>query len=188
MPRVSRPRTYIISFYNHFIWSILCICKVTNLVIWNRNFWFLWKLSCSTWCFSGSCLVKTDIWEHILLKQTQERMFCWDRHVRGHLMLCWSRHLRGCVMFRKNIQITSQTVRGCSCFGSPCNNLLLFACLYLPWICRGKHTKDLIVVLWLVLDATEDVDRLGWASKLLLDQTINIVSYLVLLIGLDLQY
>jgi hypothetical protein len=33
---------------------------------------------------------------------------------------------RVCMMFRKNMNITLQGVRGCSCIGSPCNALLVF--------------------------------------------------------------
>jgi hypothetical protein len=55
------------------------------------------------------CFAEADTWEDVLLKQTHERMFCWNRHIRGHAMLCWSRHLRGCMMLRKNINITPHT-------------------------------------------------------------------------------
>ena len=54
-----------------------------------------------------------------LLRQTCERMFCWEQ-TRGvfpetaqkkrHVMFCWSRCLRGLVMFGKGISITQQTV------------------------------------------------------------------------------
>lgn len=37
-----------------------------------------------------------------------------------------NRHLRGDMMFRKNINRTPQTVRGCSSFAPPGNTSLLF--------------------------------------------------------------
>jgi hypothetical protein len=58
-------------------------------------------------------------------------------------MLCWSRHLRGYVVFGKNISRAPQTVEGCSCITTPCNALLVFACVTL---CREKRAKERLVV------------------------------------------
>ena len=66
---------------------------------WSRNFCFLWKLGYVIWC---------------LLGQTGERMFCWRRHMRGHVMF-------------ERINMTLKTVEGGPCIGSPCFTSLIFA-------------------------------------------------------------
>ena len=70
----------------------------------------LWRLSCVTCCFSGSCLVRgcfaeADTGEAVLLRT---HMWCFSGSclVRGHVVFCWSRCLRGCLLLRKNINTT----------------------------------------------------------------------------------
>lgn len=92
------------------------------------------------WCFARSCLVK------------------------GHVMFCWSECLRWGMLFRKNLNITPQTVREwftlqsftglCwwhSYIGTLCNTWLVFTDLHVLWLHRKKSTKDLLVVFWLLL-------------------------------------
>jgi hypothetical protein len=137
---------------------------------------------------------------HVVLfrKLSYERMFCWSRHVRGHVMSCWSGHLRGCVMFGKSISRTQQTVKGHSCIGSHCNTLLVlvglcqgmshtgtpcnaswvFACLHWPCLSplhKEKCAKELLVIFQMLLAVSSDSCRFGsephsfsWIKPLLL--------------------
>jgi hypothetical protein len=131
---------------------------------------------------------EADTWGDVLLKQTQEGMFCWSRHMRGcfaenrhvgffwklscerQVMFCWNRCLRGYVMFRRNTDITPQGVRGWSCISSTCNTLLVFTDLPLSWLCREKYIKELSVVFWLLLLTSLNSCLFGWALQFLLDQ------------------
>lgn len=83
---------------------------------WSGNFWFLWKLGCvhMMFCWKRSC----------------ERMFYGSRHVRVCMMFCWNRRLRGCMAFRKSINRTPQTLRGCSCIAMSGSTLLVFTGLH----------------------------------------------------------
>ena len=60
------------------------------------------------------------------LKWSCERMFCWSRYMRGHVMFCWSIHLRGHIMFGKSISRIWQTVKGYSYIATPCKASLVF--------------------------------------------------------------
>jgi hypothetical protein len=80
--------------------------------------------------FWEKCFAEADTWEDILLKQTHERIFCWCRHAWGHVIFSWSGHLRGCMMFRKNMNISTQTVKGHSLMAMPCNASLFFSDLH----------------------------------------------------------
>lgn len=64
----------------------------------------------------------------------------------GHIMFCWSGCLRGCMMFRKFINITSQTAIG----NLYCFALQHFAGLSLSSLHWEKCTKE-HTVFWLML-------------------------------------
>jgi len=59
----------------------------------SENLWFLWKVSYVKWCFRWG----TEVKECFTEADTDERIFCYSRHVKE------------CVMFRKNINMTPQT-------------------------------------------------------------------------------
>ena len=45
----------------------------------------------------------------------------------GERMFRYSKHMKGCMMFRRNLNMTPQTVSSSSRFGSPCSACLVFA-------------------------------------------------------------
>lgn len=76
---------------------------------------------------------EADMGEDVLLKA--DMVFFWNL-VKEHVMFCWSRHVRGHMMFEKRISITQQTVDNTLvlvhlaglCWPSPCWSSLIFAC------------------------------------------------------------
>jgi len=86
---------------------------------------------------------------NVLLKQTLER-----EHV----------------MFTKSINTTPQTMRERSCIGSPCNALMVFTDLCLSWLHWEKHTRERLLVFWLLLAASSDSCQFGRALQFLSDQ------------------
>ena len=114
-------------------------------------------------------------------------MFFWKFPVRGcfaeadtweGMMFCWSRRLKGRVIFRKNINITPQTVRGHSCIANAlqhCTGWFLLlpqtrANLPEQWGLHSIKLLLLIHVCCLLLDWTADIltTKLGIAPKQLL--------------------
>lgn len=59
----------------------------------------------------------------VFLGQTGESLAEADT---GERMVCYSKHVRGHMMFKRNIDVTQQTRS--STFGSPCPPLLVIAC------------------------------------------------------------
>ena len=95
-------------------------------------------------------------------------------------------------MFRKNINGTSQTMRGCSCSASHATNtwLLHWSSLVFAGSCwsslhRQKDTKELLMVSWLILGASADLCRFGGALKFLLDGAATTNLCLVFTVELD---
>ena len=91
----------------------------------------------------------------------------------GERMFCYSKHMKGCMMFRRNLNMTPQTVSSSSRFGSPCSACLVFAddihvlfhrtlhCLTsFMVLLRGKLTNDLVRILWL-LATSRDLGPIG---------------------------
>ena len=91
-------------------------------------------------------------------------------------------------MFRKNINITPQTMRGCSCIGSQCNTLVVsmfdMLCLH-----REKGIKELLMIFRLLLTSIVRDGRADLAGSsfflVLLEavegeecwQTVRLLSY-----------
>lgn len=90
-------------FLNYIVWSRNLVSMETQLCHVFFLETVLWEV---LWYFSW----KLSLWEDILLKQTCERAY--------HILLDQ--------MLRKNIDITPQTVRRCSCIATPCNASLVF--------------------------------------------------------------
>jgi hypothetical protein len=87
-------------------------------------------VSCDVFIVKGY-FAEPDMGEDVLVRiDMSPHVFSGSCLVRRHMIFCWSRHLRGGMMFRKNINITPQTVRG-SCIGSPYNASLVFTDLHL---------------------------------------------------------
>jgi hypothetical protein len=116
---------------------------------WNRVFLYLWKFNYIVWCFADA--------------DTGERMFCRGRSMKG----CWSGYLKGCSaeadtrgnadvqMFRKNINMTPQTVGGGTAIGSPCSYLL---CLASPhWQCSCTDSPYIMFLIFACRDFCCDV-------------------------------
>ena len=123
----------------------------------------------------------------------------------GKTIFCWSWHAKGDVVFRKNINMTPQTVGRRSCFGSPCNASLIFAChdfvernspsnlswyfgdfLLLPWSLANWQRLSVSSVLnchcWFVfgvccVDWTADNKDWSQPKELYLNRSTAPVSY-----------
>lgn len=110
-----------------------------------------------------------------------ERMFCFSRScpVKGHVMFCWSQCLREHLTFGKSITITQPTVDDILALVNIAGlhwafltlafiedvlavGHLAFFGLWLSWLHREKHTKELLVVFWLLLSASAD---LCWSGE-----------------------
>jgi hypothetical protein len=90
--------------------------------------------------------------------------------VRGHAMFCWKKTLeRGCVMFRKDINRTPQTVRGYSCVAMPCNAFLVLTGLRCSSLHRKNCAKEHLKVFWLILAISADSCWFRGALLFLLD-------------------
>jgi hypothetical protein len=121
-----------------------------------------------------SCAVflETVLWEDVLLKQTHERMFCWAQTRGVFLEAAWwkgmwcllEQTLRGHVMFGKSVSTTQQTVDNALALV----RLAFFADLCLLWLQRQKHTKELMVVFWLLLVTSAEPLSFLWIKSLLM--------------------
>ena len=125
--------------------------------------------------FFGNSVVSHDVfleavlWEDVLLKLTHERMFCWIRQTKEHMMLCWSGCLRGRVMLRKSINITPWIWE--VALALLCHAMLLwphFSGLRRSSLHREKHIKELLMVFWLILAISLDSCKFCGALQLLL--------------------
>lgn len=127
------------------------------------NFWFLWRLSYAILCFSGICLMRrcfpeADMWEDFLLRQTLERM---------HDL--W-----------KGYKYNPTNGEQQPCIGLPCNVSLFFTNLWLSWLSREIHAKELLVIFWLLLAASTDLFQFSGALRYILDPGVATDLYLVL--------
>ena len=147
---------------------------------WDGSSWFLWRLSCVMWCFSGICLM------------------------RG--CFCWGRHLRGLGKLGKNISITQQIGKDTLALvllAVLCWSSLIFSCLdftekntpknfswysstFFPLLRTqfGRASRflrsDCYWFMFGVLDWTADIltMKVGTAPKeLLLDRSTSPLSY-----------
>ena len=104
----------------------------------SKNFWFLWRLSCAVWCFSGNCLMRG--------------CFFWSRH----MVYFWNLSgKRACDVLLAQTRERTHDVRkgykynptdsgrGCD-IGSPCHSLLIIFCR--DFIEREKRT--ICVMFW----------------------------------------
>jgi hypothetical protein len=112
-------------------------------------------------------------WEVALLNQTQKKMFCWSRHVRGYIIFSWSRHLTGNMVFRKNMNITPEDTERTLLH---CNALRHFAGLCWSSLYREKCTKELLIVFQLILITSSDLYQFGGALRFLLNWTLLVIS------------
>lgn len=131
-------RLYSCDFW--FVWRTRTnsIHENTYKAGWSVNFWFPWKVSYVKWGFSV-----VHKWKDFLPKQTDT----------GERTICYSKHMKWHIMFRRNINVTPQTVgtRALLWFVPPCYSLLT-TCMYwftlhhaahhLWWCHRAKLTKE----------------------------------------------
>lgn len=116
---------------------------------------FFWKLGCSTWCFSGNCLLRGCFTE----ADTQQGMRCFAE----------AETFRDCMVFGESINGTPQTVRWCFCITTLCDALLVFtSCATFRWslFFNGLHfvernSPKKLLVLFRLLPLTHDLARPG---------------------------
>jgi hypothetical protein len=76
-------------------WNYLGWLQNHDDYLQSEKFWFLWKVNYVKYCFAGAhkqkdvCFAEAD---------TGERVFSYSKHVKGHMM------------FRRNLNMTPQTV------------------------------------------------------------------------------
>lgn len=107
----------------------VCSWLLHTTCLWSGNFWFLWRLSCVIWCFSGNYVMRV--------------CFYWMRHVEGcvakngHRMFFWKQpRKRACdvlleCMLERTYSIWKGSTRQWSTLygiGSPCHSLLVIVC------------------------------------------------------------
>jgi len=120
--------------------------------IWSGNFWFLWRLRCVMCCLMKKQFAYADTWDDILLNQTCERRFYWDRHLKEG------------GMFGKSVSVAQRTMntafavvhlatfyRSLVMTVLHWNALQHMAGLCVLWFCREKNAKVLSVIFWLLL-------------------------------------
>jgi hypothetical protein len=93
--------------------------RITWIYMWVSTYeeifcLFLFGFGFLTFHLSCGVFLEVALWEDVLLKQTHKRVFCWNRHLRGHMM------------FKTCIGRTPQTVTGCLCIPIPCWSSLSF--------------------------------------------------------------
>ena len=80
--------------------------------IGSRNFWFLWRLSCVMWCFSGNCLMRGCFAEN------RHVVFFWKLPGSRACNVWLKCTLERSVMFGKSLKYNPTDNRLCFCFGS----------------------------------------------------------------------
>lgn len=111
----------------------------------------------------------THIWTHTIINFGKQKtagvvVFSGSCLVKGHVVFCWSGCLKGHMMFGKSLSMTQQTVDDSLALV----RLAFLTGLCLSWLCREKHTKELLVVFWLFLVASVEPRGFLWIELLLL--------------------